>query len=133
MGLLGREEGGPDFVQQQEIVEDCSLFTDCSYLGDRAKLQLAVADGGSHRMQLGTFRLAIRKTFHHHYSVLRVEQTCTGHQRWDGAHQASAVQSHSQCDLILVISHLQGEGWTRDPRGPFINTPQIALLGQPAI
>lgn len=42
------------------------------------------------------------------HPVLRVEQSCTGHQRWDGwisgAHQTSAVQSHSQCDLILVIT-----------------------------
>lgn len=44
------------------------MFTACSNLGNRAKLQLAVAASRSHRIQLGTFRLAIRKTFHHHYS-----------------------------------------------------------------
>lgn len=47
------------------------------------------------------------------------------------AHQASAVQSHSQCDLILVITQLQGEGWTRDPRVPssaHLRVPQTVLL-----
>lgn len=62
------------------------------------------------------------------HPVLRVEQSCTGHQRWDGwisgAHEASAVQSHCQCDLILVITQLQGQSWTGDPRGPFVNTSQ---------
>lgn len=111
------------------MVEECSLFTACSCLGDRAKLQVAVADSGSHRIQLGTFRLAIERlsTITPH-PVLRVEQSCTAHQRWDGwisgAHQASAVQSHCQSDLILVITQLQGEGWARDPRGLFINTSQ---------
>lgn len=69
------------------------------------------------------------------HPVLRVEQSCTGHQRWDGwisgAHQASAVQSHSQCDLILLNTQLQGEGWTRDSRVPssvHLRVPQSALL-----
>lgn len=37
------------------------------------------------------------------------------------------MQSHSQCDLILVITQLQVEGWTRDLRGHLM-VPQTALL-----
>lgn len=58
-------------------------------------------------------------------------QSCMGHQGWDGwisgGFQESAVQSHSQCDLILVISQLQAEGWTRDLRGHLM-VSQTALL-----